>query len=72
MHDQLLLSAAIFAQWWLLVASSEALDLLHQAMHAVTYRQIAMAIKMDSKVGVFYFVVSIAVAPATAGAIWSK
>jgi hypothetical protein len=35
------------------VASSEALDLLHQAMRAVMYRCIAMAIKMASKVGVF-------------------
>jgi hypothetical protein len=35
------------------VASCEALDLLHQAMHAVTYRRIAMAIKMASKEGVF-------------------
>ncbi len=36
------------------VASSEALDLLHQAMCAVTYQCIAMAISMDSKVGVFF------------------
>jgi hypothetical protein len=35
------------------VASSEALDLLHQAMCTVTYRRIAMAIKMASFVGVF-------------------
>jgi hypothetical protein len=36
------------------VASSEALDLLHWAMHAVTYRRITMAIKTASKVGVFF------------------
>jgi hypothetical protein len=35
------------------VASSEALDLLHWAMCTVTYRRIAMAIKMASFVGVF-------------------
>ena len=37
-------------QW----ASSEALDLLHWEMHAVTYRRIAMAIKTASFVGVFF------------------
>jgi hypothetical protein len=36
---------------------SEALDLLHQAMRAVTYRRIAMAIKMTSKVGVCFAIV---------------
>jgi hypothetical protein len=35
------------------VASSEALDLLHRAMHAVAYRRIAMAIEMASFAGVF-------------------
>jgi hypothetical protein len=35
------------------VASSEDLALLHQAMHAVTYRRITMAIKTTSKVGLF-------------------
>ncbi len=54
------------------MASSEALDLLHQAMRTVTYRHIAMAIKTASKVSVFYIVVSFAVALAEAGAIWSK
>ena len=43
----------ILAQWRHPVASSEALDLLHRAMHAVTYGRIAMAIKMASFVGVF-------------------
>ncbi len=37
---------------WHPLASSEALDLLHGAMCQVTYRRIAMAIKMASKVGV--------------------
>jgi hypothetical protein len=36
----------ILALWQHPVASSEALDLLNWAMHAVTYRRIAMAIKM--------------------------
>jgi hypothetical protein len=48
-----MLSGIILAQWWPLVASSEALDLLHWAMHAVTYRHIAMAIKMAIFAGVF-------------------
>jgi hypothetical protein len=34
------------------VASSEALDLLHWAMHAVMYRRIAMAIKTASFAGI--------------------
>jgi hypothetical protein len=51
--DQLQLSAAILAQWWRLVASNKALNLLHWAMCAVTYRRIAMAIKMASFLGVF-------------------
>ncbi len=48
-----MLSAAILAQCWRLVASSEALDLLHWAICAVLYRRTAAAIKMASKVGVF-------------------
>ncbi len=43
----------ILAQWWHPVASSEALDLLYWAMHVVTYRRIAMAIKKSTKVGLF-------------------
>jgi hypothetical protein len=42
----------VLAQWWHPVASSEALDLLHWAMHAVLYRRIVMAIKTACKVGV--------------------
>ncbi len=49
----MLLGGIILAQWWRPVASSEALDLLHWAMHAVTYQRIAMAIKTASFVGVF-------------------
>ncbi len=43
----------ILAQWWCAVASSKAMDLLHWEMCAVTYRRIAMVIKMASFVGVF-------------------
>ncbi len=43
----------ILAQWRHPVASSEALDLLHWAICAVTYRRIAMAIKMACFLGVF-------------------
>ncbi len=48
-----MLSDIILAQWQHPVASSEALDLLHWAMCAVTYRRIAMAIKMATFEGVF-------------------
>ncbi len=48
-----MLLGIILAQWQHLSASSKALDLLHWAMHAVTYRHIAMAIKTASFVGVF-------------------
>ncbi len=43
----------MLAQWWHPVASSEALDPLHWPMRAVSYRHIAMVIKMARKVGVF-------------------
>ncbi len=48
-----MLLGIILAQWQRPVASSEALDLLHQAMRTVTYRRIAMAIEMASFAGVF-------------------
>jgi hypothetical protein len=53
MHDRLHLLAAILARWRRLVASNKALNLLHQAMCAVTYRRIAMAIETSSFSGVF-------------------
>ncbi len=53
MHDQLQLLAAILARWWRLVASTKALNLFHQAMCAVAYRRIAMAIKTVRCLGVF-------------------
>jgi hypothetical protein len=45
-HVPNMLLGIILAQWWCQVAPSEALDLLHWAMCAVTYWRIAMAIKM--------------------------
>ncbi len=52
-HVPFMLSDIILTQWRHPVASSEALDLLHWAMCAVTYRRITMAIKTASKLGVF-------------------
>ncbi len=52
-HFRFMLSDIILARWRPPVASSEALDLLHRTMHAVTYRRIAMAIKMATFLGVF-------------------
>ncbi len=54
------------------MASSEALDLLYWAMHAVLYQRIAMAIRTASKVGVIFVVVLLAVALAATGAIRSE
>ncbi len=48
-----MLSGIILTRWRRPVTSSKALELLHQAMCAVTYRRIAMAIKTASFVGVF-------------------
>jgi hypothetical protein len=53
MHDRVLLSAAILAQWQHPVASSEAVDLLHWLMCAVSYPRTTTAIKTASKVGAF-------------------
>ncbi len=44
-HVRFILLDIILAQWQRLVASNEALDLLHRAMCAVTYWHIAMFIK---------------------------
>jgi hypothetical protein len=52
-HVQFMLLDIILARWQRPVASSEALDLLHRAMWAVTYWQIAMAIEMATFLGVF-------------------
>ena len=55
-----------------LVAFRKALDLLRQAMLAVSYRRIAMAIKMASKVDVFFIVVLLIVTLVAARAKWSE
>jgi hypothetical protein len=55
MHVRWLLLAAILAQWQRLVAFNKALNLLYQAMCAVSYRRTAVAIKMASKVDPFFF-----------------
>ncbi len=52
-YVRFMLLGIILAQWRRPVASSEALDLLQWAIHTVTYRRIAMAIKMASFLGVF-------------------
>ncbi len=52
-HVRFMLSDIILARWQQPVASSEALDLLHWAMRAVTYWRIAMAIKTATFLGVF-------------------
>jgi hypothetical protein len=72
MRDRLLLLAAILAQSQHSVVSSEALELLYQAMQALLYWRTATALKMASKVGAFFVVVVFPVALAAAGAIRSK
>jgi hypothetical protein len=52
-HVRFMLSDIILAQWQRAVASSEALDILHWAVRAVTYQRIAMAIKTATFLGVF-------------------
>jgi hypothetical protein len=52
-HVRCMLLDIILTRWQHPVASSEALDLLHWAMHAVTYRRITMAIKTATFLGVF-------------------
>ncbi len=52
-HVQFMLLDIILAQWRHPVASSEALDLLHWVICAVTYQRIAMAIKTATFSGVF-------------------
>jgi hypothetical protein len=53
-HVRFMLSDIILARWQHPVASSEALDLRHQAMCAITYQRIAMAIKTATFLGVFF------------------
>jgi hypothetical protein len=50
----------------------KATNLLHQAMHTVYYRRIAMTIETASKVGTFCIIVVLFVALVAAGAIRSE
>ncbi len=68
-HVQFMLLDIILARWRRPVTFSEALDLLHWAMHAVTYQHIAMAIKMTSFVGVFVYCCLFACCP---GSCWGN
>jgi hypothetical protein len=52
-HVQFILLEIILARWRRSVASSEALDLLHRVIRAVTYRRTATAIKTATFLGVF-------------------
>jgi hypothetical protein len=52
-HVRFMLLDIILTRWRHPIISSKALDLLHRAMHAVTYRRIAMAIKTATILGVF-------------------
>ena len=70
-HVRLMILEQELTQWWCLGAFRKALDLLHWAMRVVWYRRIAMAIKMASKVGVFFIVGLSIVALAAAKAIRS-
>ena len=54
------------------MASVKALNFLYQAMCAVAYRRIAMAIGMASKVKVFFIIVVLYVTLAATGAIHSR
>jgi hypothetical protein len=53
-----------FAQWWYSGASSEAWDVLHQAMHPALYRHICMVIKITSTFPAF-LLSSIPLSPTT-------
>ncbi len=65
--DRLQLSAAILAQWWRLVASNKALNLLNWTMRAVLYRRTATAIKMACLFGTFFCCHFICCCP---GSLW--
>jgi hypothetical protein len=52
----------VLAQWRHPVASSEAQDVLHQAMHPASYRRIRMVIEITSTFPAFFVVVDSVVA----------
>jgi hypothetical protein len=62
----------VLGQWKHQVASCEALDVLYQAICTVMYWGIAMAMKIASKVGVFFIGIVLHGNLAAAGAIRSK
>ena len=47
-------TAQALNQWWHPVASSEALDVLHRAMHPASYRCIAMATEIVADLPAFF------------------
>jgi hypothetical protein len=47
-------TAQVLARWWHPVASSEALDVLHQGMRPALYRCIAMAIEIVFDLPAFF------------------
>ncbi len=71
-HVPTMLSSIILAQWQHPVASSEALDLLHWAMHAVMYRCMPWPSKWPALQVYLLIVVCMPVALAATGAIQSK
>jgi hypothetical protein len=64
--------ATILPGWRRLVASNKALNFLHWVMRVVSYRLTSAAIKMASKVYLFFVAILFAVALAAAGVIRSK
>ncbi len=66
------ISEQVLTRWWHLVVFMKATNLLHQAMHTVYYRRIAMTIETASKVGTFCIIVVLFVALVAAGAIRSE
>ena len=62
----------MLTRWQCLVASMNAMNLLHWVMCTVMNQRITTAIKMASKVGVFFIVVLLIVALAAAGAMRSE
>jgi hypothetical protein len=55
-------TAQALARWWHPVASSEAQDVLHWAMHPAPYRRIRMVIKITSTFPAFFVIVNSIVA----------
>ncbi len=71
--DDRVILERVLVQWWCLVAFMKAMNLIHQAMCAVSYHRIVMAIKMASKrVGTVGVVVLLIVPLAADGTIRSE